>query len=81
MTTNEEARAALRGWIDNPHRSKWVKAKTMGAADAYALTAHVDACERYEWNDEQAYNVKRGAAPKCGDGWLCPQAKEIKELR
>ena len=40
----EETRETVRGWIDNPIQNKWVKAKTMEAADAYALAAHVDTC-------------------------------------
>ena len=49
------------------------------AADAYALQAHVDACERVgiastaDKNRTFPYVV-------CGDGWYCDKAKRIEEL-
>ena len=76
MTTVKEARGEVRGWINNPLRSKWVKAKTMEAADAYGaareLKGHVEACEAVPPDGVPVYH--------CGDGWLCDVGREIKEL-
>ena len=48
------------------------------AIDAYALAAHVDACQRE--GPPPSY-ADMYFTPKCGDGWYCDKAKEIEELR
>ena len=52
------------------------------AARNLALASHVDACERWEsgpvHGSEQSHVILPGR--RCGDGWLCPKAQEIRRL-
>ncbi len=81
MSKTEEAREALEALLRS---LVGTQAEVMEAANAYALAAHVAACRDFiyknaitQYASSQAFSEKR----HCGDGWLCPQAKEIEELR
>ncbi len=79
----EEARAALvvslrecRSYerYRKKHNKDGPCTSCLKAADAYALAAHVDACEMKEWF---APGPDSGAWHDCGDGWYCDGAREL----
>ncbi len=77
----EEARQKLEDVAGNFYLAR---TSIMEAADAYGdareLKGHVDACgKRGPRIRAGGYLVATIPSPKCGDGWLCPQAKEIEE--
>ncbi len=67
MSKIQEARQKLEDVAGNFYLAR---TSIMEAADAYALAAHVDACGRV------CSELDRLDA-LCGDGWLCPQAREL----
>ena len=78
----QEARQALEETIEQEQGSRETLGqyvnRVLEAADAYAqaraLAAHVDACEKYGGG---AFGK---SAVDCGDGWYCEVAKEIEQL-
>ena len=74
MTTIEEAREALEKLAWTATYDEDEQAVLMEAADAYALTAHVDGCAFEEFDST-------GEWRECGqEGWLCDVGKRIEEL-
>ena len=81
MNKIEEARTALQTTI---LQKDFSRVHAMRYADAYALAAHVDACEEFiykasvaEYTSSQPISEKQ----RCGDDWYCDEAKEAwKEL-
>ena len=70
--TVDEARRELWEWVADSTNGE----KVRQLADAYALAAHVEACEE-EAHDRAAIRANGSLAAKCGDRWYCAKAKEL----